>query len=715
MAKNAAGATLCDYPQTFSAELVRHCEKGCIPPEVFVDARSLLNAEKRRRYVRINPRSEKRVLNAGAEAGLRLETHSGSALIGPSNLLSPEEWKAANMLQSTMRTGAQTTPMASAGEAIAPPTGNYGGCDTSLRANMLRIGLAALTGLPLESVEPVGWLPYGVFSLPWSYSMGRNPLFLDGTLLAMDAASIAAVVALHPRRGDRVLDLCCAPGMKMGLLADAVTGSDTCSHPSTASPSLTSGLVVGVDLSLSRLYRTRSTLKKQQQQQEPQEQQQDSTDSQPPLPVCLFAGDGCHFSMRSAALALDLSGAPVNTGTGLTTVERRRLRPQSDMAAKAAGRKRSRLVLEATTSSGSHERRSSPPPSVVYASAQTRAVVAAWLQEKTRSSAVTDPATTPPPPLEPLLFDRVLVDAECSHDGSVAHMQLIEQPVNATAAKSVFSPGARATSSAASAAWKSGFFDNTYRMHRMNLSGATSVVESPTDEGATLLSSKPATRRPRAGSDDSDKGDDSPLSSASLFALQSQLLDNGYRQLRPGGTLVYSTCSYSYLQNEYVVRQFLERVNGVADEAGEGDSPNSCAGNDIPGKVTAVLVPAFSYEHEADETKISRIFDEDDDDSVAPCVRIDSEEKRRDLQRLLDSHAFDYGTVQNGHDSWSPCPEGSLRTTASTASASEHAVVGSRFWPRIFQSSFIYVAKIWKKPEVTVSTGRGSVDVASGE
>ncbi|CAJ1010365.1 putative 16S rRNA methyltransferase RsmB/F [Leishmania naiffi] len=697
MAEGATDATPCGYPRTFSAELIRHCEDGCIPPEVFADARVLLDDKHRRRYVRINPRCEERVLDVGAEVVMRPETALQSALMDTRTWLSPEEGKVGDTLEAAVRAGTTATPPKAADGAGIPQWGIRCACGTVPRVIVLRLGLAALTGLPLASVEPVAWLPCGVFALPWSYAMGDSPLFHNGTLIAMDAASIAAVVALHPRKGDRVLDLCCAPGMKLGLLADAVTRGHTggaCSPLSAVSPPRTDGIAVGVDVNLSRLYMARSTLKKQQQQ--PKHHGHSTTGTQPSLPVCLFAGDGCRFSMGSAAAALNLTGSVVNVGTGLTTEEKRRLQRQHDTT---TGWNRRRPTLKEALSSVPHEAESSPPPYVVYAPSCARTLLETWLQEKACGLQTTD-STAPLPQPQPLLFDRVLVDAECSHDGSVAHMQLDEQHENTADAVNDSASGKHVAWSAASTIQKGRGVDNEYRMHHMNLGISSDGVES-NREKASLVSSQPLSSF-HAGSSEKSTAEAPPSSSASLFALQSGLLDNGYRQLRPGGTLLYATCSYSYLQNEYVVRRFLERANAVAEKAEEGDACSTLTGCDAPRRVIAVLVPAFSYAHEEDERSVSRVAG---DDGVAACIRVDSEAQRHDVQRLLDAHAFDYGTVQRGHARYASL-EGLDR---SVSSADEHVALGSRFWPRIFRSSFLYVAKIWKKPlDVAVSVKDGS-------
>ncbi|KAH7679404.1 16S rRNA (cytosine(967)-C(5))-methyltransferase protein [Dioscorea alata] len=53
----------------------------------------------------------------------------------------------------------------------------------------------------------------------------------------------------------------------------------------------------------------------------------------------------------------------------------------------------------------------------------------------------------------------------------------------------------------------------------------------------------------------------------SLLHLQLQLLANGFRLLKAGGTLVYSTCSLTFAQNEDVVEQFLTENHSAGVDA----------------------------------------------------------------------------------------------------------------------------------------------------
>lgn len=108
-------------------------------------------------------------------------------------------------------------------------------------------------------------------------------------------------------------------------------------------------------------------------------------------------------------------------------------------------------------------------------------------------------------------YDKVLVDAQCTHDGSVKHVR-----------------------KQMDAAWR----------------------------GFDLTQFEPARL-------------------AELHALQLALLQNGFRLLRPGGILVYSTCSLSRGQNEEVVREFLRSEADVRPLPFVAGADASCAGGQL--------------------------------------------------------------------------------------------------------------------------------------
>ncbi|KAJ3409010.1 hypothetical protein HDV05_004659 [Chytridiales sp. JEL 0842] len=88
-----------------------------------------------------------------------------------------------------------------------------------------------------------------------------------------------------------------------------------------------------------------------------------------------------------------------------------------------------------------------------------------------------------------LLYDKVLVDAECTHDGSIAHLKKCDRT-----------------------GWErfeANFFDPVYMDN--------------------------------------------------LEVLQRGLIENGFTLLKPGGVMVYSTCSFSKRQNEQIVQWLLRK------------------------------------------------------------------------------------------------------------------------------------------------------------
>lgn len=103
-------------------------------------------------------------------------------------------------------------------------------------------------------------------------------------------------------------------------------------------------------------------------------------------------------------------------------------------------------------------------------------------------------------------YDRVLVDAECTHDGSIRHMEAVTE------------------------------------------SDVVPADDRPQQRNGSIRQMKPGAAAKFA---DHCNGD-------GIVELQRRLLTNGFRLLRAGGVLVYSTCSLTIAQNEDMVQWFLE-------------------------------------------------------------------------------------------------------------------------------------------------------------
>ncbi|KEG11753.1 hypothetical protein DQ04_02311050 [Trypanosoma grayi] len=493
-----------DYPSSFTEEFVRYCRAHHLPPQLFHELGDLLQGMPR--YVRLRPQHA------------LLREHAAEV-------------------------------------------------DEKVDESRIKATLATSFGTSVTSVQAVEWLPHPYYyAIPRGVAVNRATVYQSGAVSAMDAASVAAVVALRPCKGELVWDVCCSPGMKLSLMADAIGDS---------------GVAVGTDISLDRLFTTRSVLKKHRTGN-----------------VCLFATDGTSFSLRRAASALDSGALPLkNAGNGLTVWEERQLK---------RSRKRRRPSVAdtegattTTTTAEIDECNELKNVTVVFAPENAR-------QRIGKRGEIND---------EVLEFDRVLVDAECSHDGSLAHMYLSD------ATRKPF-----ATDGAMPAVISG--IDNAHRMQRLHL--------APQKSNQQLQSEK----------------DLSPL-----LLLQLSLLQNGYEQLKPGGTLVYCTCSFTYQQNEFIVGEIIRRVNSSVEiqQKYRGE---------------AVLCHPFTYLHE----KASQ-------ESVSPIVQL-TEAQVASLQERLEKVGDPYGIVSATQS------ENYLGST----------FTGVRFWPHAFATSFQFISKIWKKP-----------------
>eukprot|EP00048_Salpingoeca_helianthica_P024258 m.30858 g.30858 ORF g.30858 m.30858 type:complete len:387 (+) comp9274_c0_seq2:1657-2817(+) len=289
-----------------------------------------------------------------------------------------------------------------------------------LKNRFIRVGRDAEPNTTLEvlreqlgpTVQPMDWLPT-FYSLDAEVNICGAALYREGRIFGMDASSGAAIEALGIEAGDHVLDLCCAPGAKLCMMAERVGEG---------------GSVTGVDVSLARLCTCRRSMVKKYNMRN----------------VRLFLADARHFAVPPPQTGL--------RGDELALAPRPRKRKQGQSGPAAL------LGL---------------PPGTEDGDAEARLLCVSTVFECRASAG--------------RLYDKVLVDAECTHDGSLKHITKYDQ-------------------------W--GW--DTFQERFLN-----------------------------------------PDRLAGLQQLQRGLLQAGFRMLRPGGTLVYSTCSMARAQNEDIVAWFL--------------------------------------------------------------------------------------------------------------------------------------------------------------
>lgn len=87
-----------------------------------------------------------------------------------------------------------------------------------LRTNPLKIDPDALASRLEMELQPVPWAPGGFYYPEWARP-GRHPYHAAGLYYIQEPSAMAAAQALGPQPGERVLDLCAAPGGKSTHLA----------------------------------------------------------------------------------------------------------------------------------------------------------------------------------------------------------------------------------------------------------------------------------------------------------------------------------------------------------------------------------------------------------------------------------------------------------------------------------------------------------------
>lgn len=95
---------------------------------------------------------------------------------------------------------------------------------TGIRVNTLKISVADFVNLSPFELRPVPWCPTG-FYVPYGMKPGLHPYYHAGLYYIQEPSAMAPVELLDIQPGDRVLDLCAAPGGKSTQIAAKLHGS----------------------------------------------------------------------------------------------------------------------------------------------------------------------------------------------------------------------------------------------------------------------------------------------------------------------------------------------------------------------------------------------------------------------------------------------------------------------------------------------------------
>ncbi|RDY14231.1 hypothetical protein CR513_00735 [Mucuna pruriens] len=217
-------------------------------------------------------------------------------------------------------------------------------------------------------LDKLEWLP-AFYSLPPHVQIAGSRAYRQGKIYGIDAASGAAVMALNLSPGDHVLDLCAAPGAKLCMILDLLGDS---------------GSVTGVDVARHRLAACRTMLQK------------------------YMLGDRCRLFLFLADFILTLN----HYQTGKSGLEER-VDVFKEWTSRRPWKERKRANKSGTAQLVS---RSHPPELIYYG--QHSGVVGLTKEELFKTLSDNEIANHG--------YDKVLVDAECTHDGSIKHIQKFE-------------------------------------------------------------------------------------------------------------------------------------------------------------------------------------------------------------------------------------------------------------------------------------------------
>lgn len=337
------------------------------------------------------------------------------------------------------------------------------------------------------AIEPVSWLP-GYYCVPSNVKIAGCAAYQTGQLYGIDVSSGAAVAALDAKPGDDVLDLCCAPGAKLCAIADCMQQS---------------GTLTGVDVNKERLAACRTLCTKYKIEIARLVLQDGSTfQAAPPrrreeavaAPSSSVDGESGGRETLPDEEATDDGPLPAGEGLNLQS---------ADGGSRDKG-KRGRG--QAFSKNDKRQRRE--PHETDRDSGPFFLGSALMSHDETISTCEAMAASFP----GYAGYDKVIVDAECTHDGSIKHLAKFAQ-------------------------WGWDSFERRFL---------------------------------------------EPARLETLSALQLSLLRAGFRALKPGGTLVYSTCSFARAQNEGVVEQLLGEESAASLVPVEGLMSAPCREGGLP-------------------------------------------------------------------------------------------------------------------------------------
>jgi len=192
-------------------------------------------------------------------------------------------------------------------------------------------------------------------------------------------------MALAPNPGEAVLDLCCAPGAKLALIADILWMAAQATSPDSGAGPPSVGVVTGIDVSACRLSTARSLMHK-------------------------YGIHNCRLIWADGTTWQPIQ-PPLESKWWV-----------EDVPLCIANPKKFRRILHGA-SSPSPSTETGPPPEGVTVVEPDSGAARARHKHRKRSHDDSGPVSKT---ATDTLFPRVLVDAECTHDGSVKHVAKLQ-------------------------------------------------------------------------------------------------------------------------------------------------------------------------------------------------------------------------------------------------------------------------------------------------